>query len=236
MALIRCPECGREKVSDTAEMCPECGYGIRAHIERVKIENERKRMEEEQRRKENEERKRREERELFLRQQGTSSEEVEQEETIEMLEAKMKQNKQGFHISIAFTIIFGLLLVWAWNASVHGSHGILIVIFFFTTCGSAMGIFSYNSACTENATDIQVAEMSMQAYKQRVQKRTEQQAEKAKQAAERYELAHPQCPHCGSKNTQKILTIDRATSVALTGLASGKIGKQYECKHCGHKW
>lgn len=29
---------------------------------------------------------------------------------------------------------------------------------------------------------------------------------------------------------------DRAVSVAAWGLASGKIGKQYECKKCGHKW
>lgn len=28
MALIKCPECGREKVSDTAKACPECGFNI----------------------------------------------------------------------------------------------------------------------------------------------------------------------------------------------------------------
>lgn len=28
MALIKCPECGRENVSDSAEACPDCGYGI----------------------------------------------------------------------------------------------------------------------------------------------------------------------------------------------------------------
>ncbi|WP_455615774.1 zinc ribbon domain-containing protein [Eisenbergiella sp.] len=26
MALVKCPECGRERVSDTAEACPDCGY------------------------------------------------------------------------------------------------------------------------------------------------------------------------------------------------------------------
>ena len=40
MALIKCPECGREKVSDTAEMCPDCGYGIKAHFERLHLEEE----------------------------------------------------------------------------------------------------------------------------------------------------------------------------------------------------
>lgn len=47
MALVKCPECGRERVSDTAEACPDCGYNVRAHYERVKEENE-KRMEEEE--------------------------------------------------------------------------------------------------------------------------------------------------------------------------------------------
>ena len=46
MALVKCPECGRERVSDTAEACPDCGYNVRAHYERVKEENE-KRLEEE---------------------------------------------------------------------------------------------------------------------------------------------------------------------------------------------
>lgn len=47
MALVKCPECGRERVSDTAEACPDCGYNVRAYYERVKEENE-KRLEEEE--------------------------------------------------------------------------------------------------------------------------------------------------------------------------------------------
>lgn len=38
MALIKCPECGRENVSDSAENCPNCGYGIKAHFEKIKQE------------------------------------------------------------------------------------------------------------------------------------------------------------------------------------------------------
>lgn len=36
MALIKCPECGREKVSDSADVCPDCGYGIKEHFKRLK--------------------------------------------------------------------------------------------------------------------------------------------------------------------------------------------------------
>ena len=35
MALIKCPECGKENVSSTAESCPSCGYGIKAHFEKT---------------------------------------------------------------------------------------------------------------------------------------------------------------------------------------------------------
>ena len=44
------------------------------------------------------------------------------------------------------------------------------------------------------------------------------------------------CPMCGSHVVKKYTTAERAVSVAAWGLASGKIGKQYECKKCGHKW
>ena len=32
MALVKCPECGRENVSDTAEVCPNCGFAIRDYF------------------------------------------------------------------------------------------------------------------------------------------------------------------------------------------------------------
>lgn len=38
MALINCPECGKENVSDSAIACPNCGYNIKAHTDRVKAE------------------------------------------------------------------------------------------------------------------------------------------------------------------------------------------------------
>ena len=46
MALIKCPECGRENVSDSAEACPDCGYGIKAHFEKIRNEEEKKEQEE----------------------------------------------------------------------------------------------------------------------------------------------------------------------------------------------
>lgn len=44
------------------------------------------------------------------------------------------------------------------------------------------------------------------------------------------------CPNCGSMNTKRISTSSRVASVAMTGIASSKIGKQYRCIHCKYKW
>lgn len=38
MSLIRCPECGKENVSDSAQACPSCGYGIKEYYEKIRLE------------------------------------------------------------------------------------------------------------------------------------------------------------------------------------------------------
>ena len=58
----------------------------------------------------------------------------------------------------------------------------------------------------------------------------------AEERARKDTINHPVCPMCGSKNTMKISTVNRAASVAMVGVASSKIGKQYQCKACGYKW
>lgn len=44
------------------------------------------------------------------------------------------------------------------------------------------------------------------------------------------------CPVCGSNQIWKIGTVDRMAGVFVAGIASSSIGKQYQCKKCGHKW
>lgn len=46
----------------------------------------------------------------------------------------------------------------------------------------------------------------------------------------------PRCPVCQSTSIQKIDAIDRTVSLAVLGLASGKIGKSRKCKTCGYLW
>lgn len=35
MALVKCPECGRDNVSDSAKACPNCGYNIRGYYSNI---------------------------------------------------------------------------------------------------------------------------------------------------------------------------------------------------------
>lgn len=39
MALIKCPECGRENVSERAEFCPGCGFNIIEYIKALYVED-----------------------------------------------------------------------------------------------------------------------------------------------------------------------------------------------------
>lgn len=48
--------------------------------------------------------------------------------------------------------------------------------------------------------------------------------------------ATPRCPTCGSTDIKKLDSLDRTVSTAVWGIASGKIGKQFKCKHCGYMW
>ena len=36
MALVKCPECGKENVSDSADACPNCGFGIKVFFQKKK--------------------------------------------------------------------------------------------------------------------------------------------------------------------------------------------------------
>lgn len=70
-------------------------------------------------------------------------------------------------------------------------------------------------------------------YDELKQKELEEQEEEERR---RLAAENMPCPICGSKNTKRISMVNRSVSVYTYGLASDKIGKQYECKNCKHKW
>lgn len=76
MALVKCPECGREKVSDSAEACPDCGYGIKQYYIQKKEEEKQHQLREAERKREIEEEKLRIERIKFIKEKNKKKKEL----------------------------------------------------------------------------------------------------------------------------------------------------------------
>lgn len=46
----------------------------------------------------------------------------------------------------------------------------------------------------------------------------------------------PKCPICQSTNIKRVSGTSKAISVALFGLLSQKVKKQFHCNNCGYMW
>ena len=160
LSLINCPECKRENVSSSAEMCPKCGFGIKKYCENLEKEK---------------------------------SEEEQDIEDMKSIPLPPKPEKP---------------------------------LFFFLMDPFKQQKY-YNA--------LQMYELSQKdpiAYKKRI---LEAKRIVANAEAEKW-LNRQKCPICGSDDIKTISIIDRTISVTTIGLASNKIGKQYQCRKCKHLW
>ena len=220
MALVSCPECGREKVSDTAESCPNCGYAIKAHYIKISQEKACK------------------ERRLIAElEKKRTEEEKERKEQEEYNSIKMPRKPQ---IQWARPVV-----MWA------------ITIFLFVLTNIAVGVIFAIVAIRDTGYTVYVYNQQMQKYKfaqedfegykkdcitRWRQIRENELEEKKRRELDRSMQEHIAkstgrvCPLCGSIDVYDISTVERAASVVIVGLASGKIGKQYKCQKCKHMW
>lgn len=219
MALIKCPECGREKVSDNAEACPNCGYGIKAHFEKIRKEEERLK-EEEMRKKEYE----------------RLAEERERELQTEI--AAMPAPRKPFPWIILLGIFFaaGAIVFFCTDSFFLG-----IFEGFISFILIAGGYSDYKDK--KRIYEISLHDME-RAKREALELKKENQAIADEQNVKIMNAINPfskttnglKCPMCGKNAGKKITTASRAASVATVGLASKKIGKQYKCSNCGHMW
>lgn len=209
MALVNCPECGRENVSDTADTCPACGYNIKAHYDKIK---------EMEQAKENE-----------LRAKERMEATIERWADEVKLPEKPKHDIGILCIGI-FLAVFFLISFWmkfVFGSILFGTFTIVFIILYTTY---------FNGELRKYQDTLEKVKKIFRAY----------QLEKARDRWRKQEDANyrpvapipstPRCPHCGSTNVERISTLDRAVSVGMVGLASGKIGKQYKCENCKHMW
>lgn len=225
MALVNCPECGKSNVSDTAVSCPECGFAIKEYFDKVKVEERRIFNEKTIKRiKKNEE------------QRKKDTAEKRQKETISKLETQIQKSSKEIRNSAIGLIITLPLTIMCWCLSSHGSLGLFIILFGIACFASIIFLISGIQEKNTAISDLETAKRNIEEYEKNLDKRlkaivAQGQAQAAKDAAK-----HPRCPLCGSTNTERISTLNRTVSVATVGLASSKIGKQYQCKNCKHKW
>lgn len=223
MALINCPECGRKNVSDSADACPDCGYGIKEHFNKIKQDKMEK------------------QRELELEQQRKNAEIEKKLHAEQRIKNVAKPNKPVFSRGLIIYLVCAFLFITFLSILAPLMQDrpediefgtIFLVYLLLVIVPLCVYYFSKYSKAME---EYELAQMDFEAYQRQIVK--EQDEEFARIKAEAQRVANsPKCPMCGSHDIQKISTTSRVISVATVGLASGKLGKQYECKNCKHRW
>lgn len=219
MALIKCPECGKENVSDSAEMCPDCGYGIKAHFEKIKREERIKQFEEEQRKQ---------------REQRLQEQEREQQAIIDAMPAPKKPVPWTMFIGVYFVVM--AIIMFCTDSIFLGL--VCGIIAFILIVGGYADYQDKKKIYETSLHDMEKAKREALALERMNQAIANETNSKIMNAVNPFkEVTNGvKCPMCGKNAGKKISTTNRAVSVAAVGLASGKIGKQYKCSSCGHMW
>ena len=186
MALIKCPECGKE-VSDKAPACIHCGFPLEKSPQKVDV----------------------------LTQTRTIEKATQQVENIPTQEAvhPPKAREESNSGCLPYLIVCGVIIVlgvWLLVDNMGAFVWGVILPFVFLVLFLGFCIHTWSTADPKEV--------------------------KENWDKEKYNDYKFTCPMCGSKKVKKIGTMNRAASVATVGLASSKIGKQYECDDCKHKW
>ena len=277
MALVKCPECGREKVSDSAIACPDCGFGIREYYTHLKEQQDKAEKEKEYRKhaqsvvqslddeiekhqarrveilaqKEKEEGEKTNpgmeigqdylEKEKLENDREQLRKKIAEQNRVEAARKKQeliikdlkKKYREFMIVSIVFVIFgIGLIIFMAAFKLFDGMSVIASIIFLL------IGLACF-SIMEDAKKDLQIAEKNFADYLRVLQQRAAEEAKQKAEEARRRELElmnNVPCPVCGSRNTYKIDNLDRVVSVKIWGMASGKIGKQYQCRDCKHLW
>lgn len=251
MSLIKCPECGKENVSDSAVSCPECGFAIKSYYAKKTTQEQ-----EEQQKKQLEEKAKEESEKLKdeLNRKIRAVDNMPYPEKPSFKESVFDSRGGGSGLSYA-TIIALIVTPLLAYLSFQGKSAVLTTLFLivFALLLVIWTPFWLMICYSDFKTDMQRFEEKTKDWEGEKAK----QKELLKKEYERYALNMAKygtrneptknipilipnnklkCPVCGSTNVAKISTLNRSVSVATVGLASSKIGKQYECKNCKHKW
>lgn len=153
-------------------------------------------------------------------------------QTINGLETSIASNKKGMFIMLILAVVSFSAAAYGWsfdNSALLLISGLATFVLVWLYCQLYSGIKKMEK-------DLSTARSNYGKYLKKQEHIKELRKAERLQQAKIEGSQHPQCPMCGSLQTQRITTAKRAASVYAVGLASDKIGKQFECKVCKYKW
>lgn len=251
MALVTCPECGRENVSDSASACPNCGYNVKDHYDKIKHKEQEINKQEKIENMSNTHKQSlnycpecKKEFPGDLRVCPNCGLSLDDKENVLRLKEIMRlesiaNDKFWFKDSLKLIITFSVfsicffILFYFIRFGLFSAGGVLsfllTIVFLFT-------LYSDYASKEKAKEELELAKKDYDKYK--AQKDKQREAAKRQSAIDNAKKAanHPKCPNCDSTNTVRITTANRMASVAAVGIASSKIGKQYQCLNCKYKW
>lgn len=244
MALIKCPECGRERVSDSAESCPECGFGIKNYVDA-----ERKKVAEEAAAKE------KSEKELALKAEKVNRLKEEFKVEVEKIKSSQPPEKGKVKVNFEnnFSVVGGVLLVISLLilfVALLDSN--MKALFGFISLVSIGGFLLYYPAKKEEGSKYRktvenwdkTKNEKIELLKQEYAKKADNVIKYGNENGEKENNNNQQiineyivrCPICGSSQIKRLTVVDRGSSFLFWGFASAKVGKQFECQNCEYRW
>lgn len=239
MALVSCPECGKQKVSDTAECCPECGFAIKKHYEKIKEDEELKRRNLEI------------ENHKCQRFQEISKELKQKLKHIDEESYPEKPNffKMLFDSSQGGQLTYGLIAIMIVSFFIGFFANVTIFAFIFAFAlmvGFPFLLFINYSDYKMELDSYYKKTKDWNDFKKKRKKRLIEYYKNKDEINEWYKndslnaemkkaRSTLRCPIYYCTKVKRITTVNSTVSVAMVGLASSKIGKQYKCEVCHHR-
>ncbi len=220
--LIKCPEC-KNDVSEYANKCPICG----CPIEIIKNQNNQTK-----------------DIETKIKNLEKENKKITEAEEFQRVLDVTKIPKSKPHIN-AF-LIMGIIMILAdisfMVMMIGDIDGTLI---FYSICLIVVGIIIFlvgRSSLKESQKIYDEYKDDPEEYRRILAMKTYRNIKSQENAKERakerkqskaYTVSQVKCPYCNSMNTKKLSATSKAGSVAMFGLMSNKVGKQWHCNSCG---
>lgn len=228
MALIKCPECNRD-VSENAEICPNCGLSIKEYQKSKEKANEIKLA-----------------KERLIAEMNKKLEEIDSlpfPDKPTYFDIIKSDNNWLIFISL-FTFILSLIIFFSSLIAFGKFDGLSAAFAVLSIIVTLVFYYGINNVYKEKLSIYNNFEKYKTTEKKRIKENYEYSIEsiiekygREKNVNEKFvSYVGLKCPVCGSLSVKRISTVSRLTSVAMVGIASSKIGKQYQCNNCKHKW